>query len=243
MCNELIIKTNSQEYKVFLQDGFYSSYQTQTHHRHNYAEIHVVVNGSTTFQVGENKYFLKSGSLMILPNGIFHHCDNKEESTLHIAFQIDYPLKQVLIYNVNESIILSFIREIENAEYSQDFSKISSYITFICDYFLHNEKLQPNPITDYGFLICEFFSQHYSEKLQLCDLAKFLHLSERQTERLVKKYTGNTFRKELSATRINVAKSLMSSTKMSLTEICRYVGYESYAGFWKALNKNNLHFE
>ena len=95
-------------------------------------------------------------------------------------------------------------------------------------------------MTDYGFLIHEFFSLHYSEDLHLCDLAQFLHLSERQTERLVIEHTGNTFRNELTAIRMTIAKKLLTSSQMSLTEISQYVGYKSYAGFWKALNKYNL---
>ena len=72
------------------------------------------------------------------------------------------------------------------------------------------------------------------------DIANYLHLSERQSERLIIDYTGHSFRDELVATRMNMAKILFSTTDMSLSEISQYVGYKSYNGFWKAAKKFNF---
>ena len=71
----------------------------------------------------------------------------------------------------------------------------------------------------------------------MCDLAKILSLSDRQTERLVIKYMGKPFRGVLSDIRTEMAKRLMETTVMSMSEISRMVGYKSYAGFWKAMKK------
>lgn len=241
MYNELIIKSTSHEYKVFLQDGFYSSAApTQRLHKHNYTEVHAVVNGNATFIIGENVYSLISGNILIIPGGIFHGCDSKDEHTLHSAFQIDYKLDKPSDYTIGSDTILSFIKETENSKFSHDYSKVAVYIALFCDSFCHHDKLLAQPVTDYAFLIHEFFSLHYSEDLHLHDLAKFLNLSERQTERLIIEHTGNTFRNELTAIRMNIANKLLTSSQMSLTEIAQYVGYQSYAGFWKAMNKYNL---
>ena len=106
-----------------------------------------------------------------------------------------------------------------------------------CNYFCHKKKVIAQTVDDYGFIIQEFFSIHYSEDIHLGDLANLLHLSERQTERLVKEYTGNSFRNELAAIRINIAKNLLKYSQMSMRKICEYVGYKSYVGFWKAMKK------
>jgi AraC-like DNA-binding protein len=240
MYNELIIKNNSQEYKVFLQDGFYSSTSTtQCLHKHNYAEIHTIANGDATFFVGDRSFSLKSGCIMIIPGGFFHCCIKKDEGALHSAFQFDYKVDKVSIHMIGSDTVLNFIKEAERVKSFEDHSRVAAYVSLFCNFIYPSEELHPGPITDYGFLIHEFFSLHYSEDLHLYDLAKFLHLSERQTERLVIEYTGNTFRDELVAIRMNVAKRLLKSTKMTRTEISEYVGYRSYAGFWKAFNKYN----
>lgn len=111
------------------------------------------------------------------------------------------------------------------------------YIGLFCSYFQNEEILKAQPITDYGFLIHEFFTNNYSFDIHLSDLADELHLSQRQAERLVIEYTGNSFREELCQTRVTMAKELLKNTGMSLGEVSRYVGYRSYAGFWKAMKK------
>ena len=85
--------------------------------------------------------------------------------------------------------------------------------------------------------IREFFSLHYNKSIQLSDLAKELHLSNMQTQRIVKKYTDKTFGENLLIQRMTIAENLMETSDMSLLEISEYVGYHSYCGFWKAYKK------
>ncbi len=59
-------------------------------------------------------------------------------------------------------------------------------------------------------------------------------LSHKQTEREVKRITGNTFVGEMSKRKIEAAIMLSQSTNLSLTEISNLVGYTSYCGFYKA---------
>lgn len=241
MYNELIIKTNSKEHKILLQAGFYPSTASAVrYHKHNYAEIHVIAGGKATFSIDEALHTLESGSIMIIPKGIFHCFESSDDNTFHGAFQIDYNTPEMSVYNVGEATVLSFLQETENSRHTGDCSKVAAYIALFCSYFCHDETLHTSPVTDYGFLIHEFLSTHYSNDLRLSDLADFLHLSERQTERLVIEHTGNSFRDELTAIRLNVAKKLLRSSDKSLAEIAEYVGYKSYTGFWKAMKKYNI---
>ena len=65
-------------------------------------------------------------------------------------------------------------------------------------------------------------------------------LSHKQTEREVKRFTGNTFVREMSKRKIEAAVILSQTTNLSLTEISELVGYTSYCGFYKAY-KNMFH--
>ena len=178
--------------------------------------------------------------MLIIPRDIFHCCTNKENDTMITAFQINRDIGKVSFYDVGSKIILEFLEEIKRSTINRDYTKISAYISLFCSYFCSDSNLSVQPVTDYAFLIYEFFSANYAKDLHLEDLAEILHLSERQTERLVIEYTGKTFKDELVTIRMNIAKKLLKSTDMSLSEIAQYVGYRSYAGFWKAMKKHRI---
>lgn len=240
MYHELVIKAGSHAYKAFLQDGFYlpSVPSTNRFHKHNYAEIHVITGGNAVFHIGDHVHTTDNANVMLIPRGVFHCCTGQDHNTIHTAFQIDYPVSEFLSCQISTDTVRDFFTEIEQCGTTGNFSKIAAYIALFCSYLCRDETLPVHPVRDYGFLINEFFSKYYSNDLHLSDLANALHLSERQTERLVIVHTGNTFKEELTTIRMTVAKELLRSSDMSLGEISQYVGYHSYAGFWKAMKRS-----
>ena len=238
MDNKLNIKIGSKDCAVFLQDGFYSyAIQKTPLHKHSYAEIHIVTNGTIDFKIGDVTHSSAKGNLIFIPDNTFHCVIRGDQDACHVAFQIDCDAQGFLTKQISPQTVQDFLNEIEKCRATNDYTMVSTYISLFYSH-LYSEGLQARPIADYRFLIYEFLSRHYNEELQLSDLAKALHLSERQAERLVVKYTQNTFREELAAIRINVANHLLNTTSMTLTEVARYVGYRSYSGFWKAMKKH-----
>lgn len=241
MYNELRITVLNESHRAFFMNGFFtSSKETASNlHKHNFPEIHFVTGGNAIFLIGEKKTQLESGSIMIIPQGEFHCCLEKEEGTLHNAFQVDFDTKHIKTAHIGSETVSNLFKEMDCLKTTEDYSKISSYISLFCSYLCSQGKIRASSISDYGFIIQEFISVNYNKSVRLRDLANELHLSERQTERLVKIHTGNSFKEEVRKIRTNVARQLLSSSKMSLSEIAEYVGYESYAGFWKAMKKYN----
>ena len=242
MYNELIFTVSNEKHKAFFMNGFLSSSKETASnlHKHNFSEIHFVTGGNAVFLVGEKKTSLKSGDIMIIPQGEFHCCIKKDNDVLHNAFQVDFEVKDTKTTNIGSEVISKLFWEIDNLKKTNDYTKISSYISLFCSYLCPESKRYAVPVSDCGFIIQEFISMNYNKNIKLCDLASELHLSERQTERLVKTYTGNSFKDEVRKIRIKVARQLLSSSEMALSEVAEYVGYESYAGFWKAMKSNDV---
>ena len=234
----LEVYIGKERHSVFLQQGFYASSMPTTHfHNHNYTEIHLVSGGTACFQVGERIFEVNEGDMLVIPRNLFHYCFFKEEQTTHIAFQIDCEGEACAVCSLPDGVVADFLKEIQNLSDSKNYTKIAAYLSFIGAFLETSSSVFPQKIMDYGFLIHEFFSIHYRENVHLGDLARELCLSERQTERLVLEYTGKTFRKALAHTRLSIACQLIKLSDLPLAEIARYVGYESYAGFWKAMQK------
>lgn len=238
MYNELSISVLNENHRAFFMNGFLSSSkETATNlHKHNFSEIHFITGGNAVFLVGEGRINLHSGDIMIIPQGEFHCCTQKDETTLHNAFQVDFDVKEVRTAHIGSGVASNLFSEIESLKITGDYTKVSAYISLFCSYLCPKDKSIAEPVSDYGFIIQEFISTNYNKKIKLSDLANELHLSERQTERLVRLHTGNSFKEEVRKIRINVANQLLASSDMTLSEVAEYVGYESYAGFWKAHN-------
>ena len=239
--NELTVTVGGIERKVFLQDGFYSSSApTPYMHKHSYAEIHFVSGGRLILAVDDKEYELTDGDYLAIPSGVYHGCKYMDDSAKHSAFQVDEPIREVMRYSVNGGIASEFINEIAKCGKNGDHVRIAAYISLICSYFAPSLEVQR--ITDSGFLISEFFYNNYGADARLEDLAELMHLSPRQTERVVEAQTGRSFRGALTFTRMQVAERLINISAMPLSEVAQYVGYRSYAGFWKAYQKykNNL---
>ena len=235
MNNELLIKTPHADIIAFLKDGFYSGLGCGSFHNHNCTEVHITVGGGAIFAVSGRDVELKSGDLLLIPPKSLHACIAQDDGVRRTAFQIDREVAEAQVIHIDEHILSGFFDEIERSEHGGDCTMLCAFMSLICCHFCIGQPITPRHVEDHGYTVYEFFSQRYSEDVRLADLAAELHLCERQTERLVTEHMGVNFRKALSNTRIMMAKQLMQDSRLTLAQIAEYVGYRSYAGFWKAL--------
>lgn len=240
MYNELSVMIGSKKHRVYLQNGFYITSPSGNLHNHKYTEIHMISGGNALFSVGNERYAASSGDVIVVPPGAYHCCSAEDDNVRHSAFQINHNTDKPALYSIDPGIMSSFFKEIVRAGESGDHTVVSAYITLIFSHFDNAPREIPHTAIDYGFFIHEFFTLNYNRDVRLADLAAQLFLSERQAERLVIEHTGKTFREKLTEVRMDMARLLLSTSDMSLSEVAAYVGYRSYAGFWKAMKKYGL---
>ena len=239
MTKEILIRTSCSEFRAFLQEGFYNGVIVENVHNHNFTEIHIASEGSMTYCVAGKIYTVEGNSILAIPQKCFHSVVSYTDGVKHTAFQISCDITEPTVIPTNEKIIDGFIHEIAKCDTPAGYNTIAAYIAFLCSSISERECVSPNDIRDYGYLIHEFISGNYNRDVKLRELAEYLHLSERQTDRLVLQFKGKPFRRALAEMRVSVAKILISSTDMTLSQIASYVGYDSYSGFWKALHSKD----
>lgn len=89
-------------------------------------------------------------------------------------------------------------------------------------------------------LIDAFFDR-YDEQLTIAGLAKQLHLSTKQTSRVIEELYKTTFKQKLLDTRIEVAKDLLVRTPLAVSDIAERVGYALQRNFGQVFrNKTGL---
>ena len=238
---ELTVSIGRVPHKLFLQDGFYNKAEiSSVIHHHKYTEVHLILGGEILYSIGEEQRTVSGGTMLVIPPGVYHAGLKRSEAALCAAFQVDAEVEELRAFSVSPGLIAEFFTEIDRAKESGDYSGVAAFADMLCLRFVGSEGISADRIADYGFLIHEFFSHRYADDVALADLAEALHLSERQTERIVAQHTGGSFRDELARSRIRVAERLLAEGEMSLGEISAYVGYKSYAGFWKAMKKHGI---
>lgn len=237
MINKQIrINVAGRELKVFMQDGFFDFTDTDTGvHKHGYAEFHCIESGTMEYAIDGRRLTVEAGDLVVIPAGVFHgkRIIDTEKSYASV-FQVNLNVENVSRYNISPEIFGELIQCVSEYKRSGNTVKLSAYLSLICSYIVDAADNPIESVEDRQFLICEFFYNNYHLDVSLCDLAKILNLSEKQTERMVVQYTGRHFRKELSYRRIEAAVHLLKTEKITLREAAERVGYKSYSGFWKA---------
>ncbi len=240
MNRELTVTLGTATTTVFLQNGFYLTTAPSTHmHRHNYTEIHIISGGDAEVIIDNRTGKLSDGEILAIPSGRLHVVSLKEKTARHTAFQMEMPVTCERAQKVSPQIVKSFFEEIDNCRSTDDYTNISAFISLMCGGLFPEHRVTARTVRDTSFIITEFFFRSYGSDITLSTLAELLHLSEKQTERLVIKTMGCTFKKALTNVRISTAEHLIKTTDMSLTEVAEYVGYRSYSGFWKAYTKQN----
>ena len=86
------------------------------------------------------------------------------------------------------------------------------------------------------YLIDHYFTNNFQNG-SLTELAGLLHLSSQQTQRVIKKMYGQSFSERLTMMKMQLAKTLLQETKLSITQISEKCGYTGPNGFFVAFKK------
>jgi AraC-like DNA-binding protein/mannose-6-phosphate isomerase-like protein (cupin superfamily) len=203
-------------------------------HRHAYSEIQVATAGCAIVTVEGTQYPLETNEAMLIPTRCYHQIEGGGSGLTRIVFQADCPATEVTRKHIPGELVQELQRLVETgAAISEQYH----YLFFILHGLFPVAHIRMRPLEDHRLQIREFFSLNYHRPVRLADLAAELHLSEMQTQRVLRKYTGQTFGENLLRQRMTVAENLMETTGLSLRAISEYVGYESYGGFWKAYKR------
>ncbi|MDY5347584.1 MAG: helix-turn-helix domain-containing protein [Eubacteriales bacterium] len=99
------------------------------------------------------------------------------------------------------------------------------------------DEPEPNePVSMHAYIDFMFNRRFANPELKLEELADLLHLSPRQTERLVIQLYGKSFKCKMMETRLQNARILLRTTEAPIADIARFCGYSSHSGLIKAFS-------
>ena len=234
----IVIEQDCQKSKILLSNSYDSiilnSHSNTPVHNHVHCEIHIINKGSASFLIEGKEYLVPEHHAILIPAPLYHAVIAQGEELERICFHGECEVNEVVVKPIAGDFVNDIATRIRSSE---DLSVVYNHLFFILNELTAANKFKLTPVKDYTLQIREFFSLNYQKNVTISDLADALFLSKMQAQRVTKKYTGKTFGENLLLQRMIVAETLMKTSKMSLSEIASYVGYNSYCGFWKAYKK------
>ena len=156
-------------------------------------------------------------------------------------FELIMPLKRELLLQKRfceeklRGLLVIFYTELLRALFGVPSKKKEETPTFNPDIFRALKSFrEETPEEFYKEILDEFFTHLPPDGCTLAELSARLCLSVSQTQRLIKRYFGVSFREKLLKAKILKSIRLMAQTDASLEQIASEVGYDSYNAFFEA---------
>ena len=203
-------------------------------HSHHHAEIHLVLEGRILFSVESQTYEVSAGQAIIIPSMCRHSSVALQPGTTEYSFILDATTRCCRKVQYSQEALAEILRSMKACKKTgQASAMIPWFFRFVADLVLEGHFERQGYI-DYPYLIHEYFNNLYARSPSLQELAQQLGISVKQTQRIILKETGHTFTQEVVARRMQAADYLLQQGNMTNEEIAAFVGYQTYAGFWKA---------
>ncbi|MBQ7097716.1 MAG: helix-turn-helix transcriptional regulator [Clostridia bacterium] len=217
-------------------------------HYHNYCEIFLVSDNTMKLSTPEAVFEI-SDSVVVVPAGVKHfYMGAKTEGEvfsfrlLNSAMGIDGNIKWLEM----DSKMKCYIQEILNIYKSGGafFSdKLSALFTLIVTEIIEKLRIigfaegECGKTGEYIDIIEDIINRRYTERLTLTMVAEALHLSEKQTSRIIKREYGKTLSQVLNDKKLSVAVMLLRYTDNKIDEILSQLNFESKNYFFTLFKK------
>lgn len=217
-------------------------------------ELHIVLKGNCKIDVDDYEYTLSRDIALIIPKNKFHSLFGKNNDFLHfaVAFELYKNDKEIIpefakLSLTPKDIELCFdiIKESHGASSFGRQRVIALYTLLITSLFTQiplfksdGKHSDSEHFDDRYFVIDDFFETNLAKNCTERELAKRLHISPRQLNRILVSNYGVTFSQKLANARMDRARWLLRTTDMDITDICEAIGFSSSTSFYKAFKKH-----
>ena len=226
-------------------------WDTDRHSNADY-ELHLVLSGTCSVEVGDRTYDLIPGQAIVIAPGQYHK--PKVTSSAFQRLSIPFVLSKGNLANaIEEAIDPCKVVRLSNQTMSlapQIFEEYRTSGPFHLDMLrsllgqlmisvLRQLKLPASDSAQllssncYTDIIDHFFECHMAEYGTETLLAQQLHVSQRQLSRILHTHYGMTFRQKLLQTRMEHAAWLLRTSQRTVNQICVDVGYSSESTFYQ----------
>lgn len=235
-------------------------------HGHDDIEIGVIMEGSVSLLLEQEKYLLHKGDIFLINRHQVHSLYSTNENNLILAFQlhtefyrqIDYSLEYLRFENniihsgfLHKKLLPLFYQCADI--YFQDLSfgalKCSSIMLDIlyqladgtlCHIASEKESVSAYHNTMRLNRIMDYINEHYTERISLQDLAELENITDYHMSHFIRKMLGISFQEYVNQLRFKHALTLIQKTDLHILDICMESGFSS-SRYLNQMFEKNLH--
>lgn len=221
-------------------------------------ELHIILRGECTLDVEDSHYQLRAGQAVVIAPGKYHkpHTELREFERFSLGFSIsEGPLLEELKRAIPRC--LCFAPAADSLQYCNEMiserthknpfreQALEALLTLLTISLLRNlqtatyrePSIPRQEEMERTALIDNYFERHFEDKGGCSVLARQLHLSTRQLDRILKEHYGMGFQEKLLHTRMDHAAFLLRTTDKRVQDVMEAVGYNSANTFYKVFRE------
>lgn len=212
-----------------------------------YFTVHFLFDGCSMFHIAGRDYLLKKGDAFVIPAGEAHTYYNYSREPLGLIWielavsgcqELLSYFKLHNIYTIDaahtEKPLLNLIliqNTIKAQNHISDFKLSALYYTFLMDMLetvsCHSQRSLPKEITAALYYI----EKHFTEDIQIGQLAGYLHISHTYLTRIFRTYMGTSPLKYINLKKIEYACYLLDHSPLTCEKISEAIGMYDAAHF------------
>lgn len=246
--------------------GVPSTIARTTMHTHISTELFACEEGKLTLEMQNGTVTIEGGDAIIVPPGIPHYPSNISEGTifytvsfvghktkdpsaldLYHVLQSFFAGDEVLLFK-NHPGICSKLKEIIRDAQKNKLLTVMHMVELLVkasemehsklsqsDNFVSNRDSRSD--IQRMMKLDQFINAYFYYDLSCEDIAKYLYISSRQLDRIVKKRYGKSLHRLITDKRIECAERMLRTTDVTIEKIGVEVGFGSRAGFYREFTK------
>lgn len=207
----------------------------------NYFDLTFVLEGKMIYIInGEEIVLNKNDVLFVKPQSERIRLKTTEKTT-YVSLNFHTELKDIHLPVYLKNAITPSVRKLLSVYPASYIPDINSEKKCVClyNYILLEllETINPKSENLHVGKMLNYITQNITKSISLNDLSKLTNLTREYCSWIFKKETGEAPLHYINRQKMTVAKSLIQHNKMSLTDICQYLGFDNYNYFSRLFKK------
>ena len=224
-------------------------------HSHDFFELSMCISGHITHRINGKSYDFDPGDILLLtPTDIHSEFAKDNSNTIQVHFKenmldentvnllLNYGADPIFRFDEKtaqnmKSLLLLLLDEYESGgadgEYLQRLFECMMLLFMRASDINKSKYKSTSPIQK----SLTYLNMHFRESPTLEEVARICNMSKTYFCSMFKEYTGVGFVKYLNVLKLNYARRLLTSTSVSITEICYRSGFNSESNFLRAFKQ------